>query len=998
MPAFPASLPPPDDLTLTLLNVSLTGVILFRPVLAGAGSHDIVDLAYEFLNPSARRMLQLPEQPAETFLTLYPNATVTGIFDFYRNTYNSGEAGRYDVNYQHDGLDNFFHLSAQRSGELLVVSFTDTADQNRTAAEEALRESQAREQAARATAERERNLLNALLTQAPVAMGVLQGDEQKIVAVNEQMSAIWGYSAIELLGRPLLEAVPELQGQGFTELMEEVARTGVPFVGTEVAARLRQEGRLDTHYFNFVYQPLYDADGALLGVLDIAVDVTAQVLSRHEAQNLNEELAATNEELHAANEEFLQNNADLFLAQQELRLLNQELEARVQDRTAEARQARATAEGNRARLERLFMQAPAAICILDGPELVYELVNPGYQQLFPGRQLQGKPILEALPEIAGHEVHRTFRLVYETGITHTEPGLLIPFARPEDGQLENRYFNYIQQPRFNEHGHIDGVLVFAFEVTQQVEARQHADKLQKEVVAAMQRQVQERETFYQVFAQTPAAICIQRGPEHRYEYVNEAYQQFFPGRQLLGRTVAEALPETVDSGVVDLLDAVYQTGETYSGTELPLLIAQPDGQPPRQMYFTFTYQAYRENGEIVGISTFAYDVAAQVLARQQREAQQQQLQVLFEQAPVAIAVFRGADYVIEVANPSVASLWRRTPSEVIGRPLLEALPEVREQGFKELLDEIAVSGEAFVAQEVSAMLARGPEPETIYLNFVYQPLRDTQGTITSIAVVATEVTEQVAARRSAEQSKLQAQTLADELAALNQQLTRTNIDLDNFIYTASHDLKAPITNIEGLLHVLQSMLTTSTAAPEVGPVLGMMYESVARFKRTINHLADVTKLQKEHTQPTTEVALAPVLRDVQLDLAPLLSETGGRLTIDVDACPSVRFSVKNLRSVLFNLLSNALKYRRPDRLPEIRVACHPDGDYTVLTVQDNGLGLAPEQLPELFTMFRRLHSHVEGTGLGLYMVKRSVENAGGRVSVTSEPGVGSVFSVYFRRS
>ncbi|QKG51237.1 hypothetical protein GKZ67_00865 [Hymenobacter sp. BRD67] len=72
--------------------------------------------------------------------------------------------------------------------------------------------------------------------------------------------------------------------------------------------------------------------------------------------------------------------------------------------------------------------------------------------------------------------------------------------------------------------------------------------------------------------------------------------------------MAEALPETVDSGVVDLLDNVYQTGETYYGYELPLLIAQPEG-PPKQMYFTFTYQAYRENGEIVGISTFAYDVA-----------------------------------------------------------------------------------------------------------------------------------------------------------------------------------------------------------------------------------------------------------------------------------------------------------------------------------------------------------------------------------------------------
>ncbi len=190
---------------------------------------------------------------------------------------------------------------------------------------------------------------------------------------------------------------------------------------------------------------------------------------------------------------------------------------------------------------------------------------------------------------------------------------------------------------------------------------------------------QERENFYQIFQQTPAAISIQRGPEHRYEYHNAAYQQFFPDRELLGRTVAEALPETVEAGIVALLDAVYQTGETYFGYNLPLLVAQPDGRPPRRMYFTFTYQAYREDGEIVGISTLAYDVTEPVLARQQGEAQ---LHKLFEQAPVAIAVFRGPRYVVELANPAVCALWGRTPAQALGTPLFELLPEAAGQGFE----------------------------------------------------------------------------------------------------------------------------------------------------------------------------------------------------------------------------------------------------------------------------------------------------------------------------
>jgi PAS domain S-box-containing protein len=236
-----------------------------------------------------------------------------------------------------------------------------------------------------------------------------------------------------------------------------------------------------------------------------------------------------------------------------------------------------------------------------------------------------------------------------------------------------------------------------------------------------------------------------------------------------------------------------------------------------------------------------------------------------------------------------------------------------------------------------------------------------------------------------------------QLQRSNEQLTRTNIDLDNFIYTASHDLKSPITNIEGLLYELQAQLPAATQqAADVAPLLTMMQESVTRFQRTIGHLSDLTKLQKEHEEFLTEVQLQPVIDDVLQDLQPLLKATGAQLEVELAACPSVLFSVKNLRSVVYNLLSNALKYRHPARPPRVRIYCHPDrvGKCLVLCVQDNGLGIKASRCPELFTMFRRLHNHVEGSGIGLYMVKRIVENVGGRIEVDSELDVGTTFSVH----
>ncbi|MFD1871098.1 PAS domain S-box protein [Hymenobacter bucti] len=231
----------------------------------------------------------------------------------------------------------------------------------------------------------------------------------------------------------------------------------------------------------------------------------------------------------------------------------------------------------------------------------------------------------------------------------------------------------------------------------------------------------------------------------------------------------------------------------------------------------------------------------------------------------------------------------------------------------------------------------------------------------------------------------------------NEQLTRTNVDLDNFIYTASHDLKSPITNIEGLLHELQAQLPAAAQrAYDLGPLLTMMQESVARFQRTIDHLSDITKLQKEHDQPITEVLLPPVVEDICQDLLPLLKATGAQVEVDFAAYPRVLFSPKNLRSLLYNLLSNAVKYRHPARPPRVRLSCYPDptGQYLVLRVQDNGLGVEASHYQELFAMFRRLHSHVEGSGIGLYMVKRMVENVGGRIEVDSQVGLGSTFSVY----
>ena len=250
-PSGPSPAQPAADVLQILLAVSLTGVILFRPVYDLTAPAELIDLAYVHLNPAAQRMLRLPECPADSFLTLYPHTGETGVFAFYRDTLLSGQAGRYDLNYSHDGLDNYFQLAAQRCGDVLVVSFTDTADHGRSAVEIALRESQARERVARAEAEAQRRALQQLFAQAPVAIAVTRGPALVVDFANSGMLAMWGKTSPQALHRPLFEAVPEVVGQGYEGILAQVLRTGETVVVQEQPAQLLRQGEPVSAYFTF---------------------------------------------------------------------------------------------------------------------------------------------------------------------------------------------------------------------------------------------------------------------------------------------------------------------------------------------------------------------------------------------------------------------------------------------------------------------------------------------------------------------------------------------------------------------------------------------------------------------------------------------------------------------------------------------------------------------------------------------------------------------------
>ena len=156
-------------------------------------------------------------------------------------------------------------------------------------------------------------------------------------------------------------------------------------------------------------------------------------------------------------------------------------------------------------------------------------------------------------------------------------------------------------------------------VQELLSANEQQNTLSEQAYELYQRAESQRETYQSLFMQAPAIICILRGAEHRYEFVNPGYQQVFPHRQLLGRTVAEALPEVVSQDIITLLNHVFETGETFRAHESPLQLEREPGQAPRNSYFNFVYQQFRERDQPAGIMVFGFEVTDLVHARQALE-------------------------------------------------------------------------------------------------------------------------------------------------------------------------------------------------------------------------------------------------------------------------------------------------------------------------------------------------------------------------------------------
>jgi len=289
--------------------------------------------------------------------------------------------------------------------------------------------------------------------------------------------------------------------------------------------------------------------------------------------------------------------------------------------------------------------------------------------------------------------------------------------------------------------------------------------------------------------------------------------------------------------------------------------------------------------------------------------------------------------------------------------------------------------QAIKAGEPFEMIVKLKGADQQYLPFLTRvvPVKNEMNKIVRWFGTSTDITDQIRTEEILEKK--------------NRELIKINNDLDNFIYTASHDLKSPVSNLEGLLNLVsdedEELITEKGKS-----VLPMVKQSLIRLKTVIKELTEIARIQKDLGGEEEIIQLKVFIQEIFDSIATDLKKFNGQIDINFTKAPHVKFSKKNLRSILYNLISNAIKYSDPSTEGLIQLTSEKVNDQILITVSDNGLGIPEQQKEKVFTMFKRYHTHVEGSGVGLYIVKRIIENAGGKIELESEVGKGSVFRIF----
>lgn len=367
-------------------------------------------------------------------------------------------------------------------------------------------------------------------------------------------------------------------------------------------------------------------------------------------------------------------------------------------------------------------------------------------------------------------------------------------------------------------------------------------------------------------------------------------------------------------------------------------------------------------------------------ANQALVEQNEFIQKLIDSSVDLIAVFDEQLHYIAI-NKQAASVFNRSKEEVLNRHILEVFPSLKD---KPIIDQLkrAFGGEFLHVKAYQSQISDH------YLENFFVPLQNKNGVVDRVMLIGHDITDLVEAN--------------EKLKRANAQLEKSNRDLEQFAYVASHDLQEPLRKIR----TFSGLSEQNADKPEIQKrYLSKISTSAARMSELIQAVLNYSRLSKKE-EVAEEVALQQVIRQITIDLELAIEEKKAILLME--DLPVLKGNALQLHQLFFNLFTNALKFSR--RQPEIRIHYRMvapeqrfekelpgEHQWIEISFADNGIGFDQKYASQLFSIFKRLHQSSEyaGTGIGLALCKKIVENHGGLIRVESAKDHGTTFLIYF---
>jgi len=488
-------------------------------------------------------------------------------------------------------------------------------------------------------------------------------------------------------------------------------------------------------------------------------------------------------------------------------------------------------------------------------------------------------------------------------------------------------------------------------------------------------------TALRVLLTTQHPVFIFWGPQHICFY-NDAYSRSLgpekhpamlgaPGREWWGEIWPIIGPQ--------IEQVLHGGAATWHENQLVPIIRHGQLQ---DVYWTYSFGPIDErdapNG-VGGVLVICTETTQQVLTERRLEAEANSFAQLFEQAPSFMAVLRGPEHRIELANPGYMRLIGHR--DVLGKRVIEALPEAIAQGYLKLLDEVYRSGQAYAASGARYTVQVSPDGPVVerYIDFVYQPITDADGRVSGIFVEGFDTTS----RKLADLALLEANRRKDEFLAM-----------------LAHELRNPLAPIRNAAEILAR---TIPAQADTYPVVTMIRRQTDQLTRLVDDLLDVSRISQGRIDLKHETLnVAALIEQAFETVGPLFQDKQQQVSLAPSFEPLyVIGDVTRLVQSLVNVLTNAAKYT--DRAGSIRIHTRGSADEVFIEVSDNGCGISAELMPQIFELFvqgdRTLDRSQGGLGIGLAVVKKLIEMHGGQITARSEGlGWGSTFELRLPRA